>query len=482
MLSSLPLNRSLCAFFCLIMLQTSPLFAQVSSSSELANTEDDEPAVFEYELGFEAGVSSIENADGGKDQFFATAFLPEFSYGKWSGGLLMKLHLHTKDFNTRSEDYDSFKDVLNIIRFVQYSEKETAGTYVRFGDLEESTLGFGQFINQYRNSISLDDQKRGIELMYTADKYAVEALFSNFYAPEVYGLRGVYFPNSNNPFSHFRSLAFGASVAGDFSDQGTLINPLIPGAPYLVEPFDMVETAVGVNDDRIAMIGLDVSMPVFLSDETSALVYGELSKIINHGSGVGVGIRGRWNFPDKQMRFEGQFEQRIMGKSYLPSYFNSLYEVARLEKVSIPVETLEEDLPASNSQRNVLTGLDKVRYGSYISIGWRWNRMVRLRTSFQNSWNLKNSGWFHIDARVKSADLPFFLRLTFDVLQRQTIMDVTDTGDKLSSVRLEFAYRIYKPLLVGFGFRNSFEPEFRNGTPIGLTKRQRIEPKFVLTF
>ena len=478
----LPQNRFLCALFCLIMLHSYPIFAQVSSSSELANTEDEEPAVFEYELGFEAGLSSIENADGGKDQFFATAFMPEFSYGPWSGGLLMKLHLHTKDFNARNEDYDSFKDVLNIIRFVQYSEKEIPGTYARFGDLEEATLGFGQFINQYRNSISLDDQKRGFEFMYTADKYSVEAIFSNFYAPEVYGLRAAYFPNSTNIFSHFRSLSFGASLSGDFSDQGTLINPLIPGAPYLVEPVDMVETAVGVNDEKITMVGFDVSMPVFVSDETSALVYGELSKIINHGSGIGIGMRGRWNFPDKKARIEGQFEQRIMGKSYLPSYFNSLYEVARLEKISIPVETLEEDLAASNSQRNILTSLDKVRYGSYISFGWRWNRTVRFRTSYQHSWNLKNSGWWHVDARVRSADLPFFLRLTFDVLERQSIMDVTDTGDKLSSFRVEVAYRVYKPLLIGFGFRNSFEPEFQNGTPIGLSKRQRIEPKFVLTF
>ena len=481
---SLPtLKFVFCSIFCLILLQPDRALAQ-NNPAPPANVYPDtleiEEPEFEFDFAADFGLSRIEDSDGEKRRYFASALMPEFYYGPYSGGLLLKLHLSTSNGTTREEDYDSANDYLSIIRFLQYSEKGEAGYYGRFGELEEATLGFGQFINLYQNSISLDEQKRGLEFDYNAGHFLIESIYSNVLEPEVFGLRGAVFPLAADPLSRYQQLAVGLSIAGDLSDQGTRVNEELPGAPFLLQDvIDAgVETGVGRDDGRIFMAGVDASLPVFVTESSAGLAYAELSKIFNYGFGVGVGTQGTWNFPDRH-RLQAQIEQRLMGKKYLPNYFNPLYEVLRLQQVGIPVAD-GDDLEALNSKRNTLNAQSKIRFGSLVSMTWRWKRMVRVIWSFENSWNVKNSGWFHFDGRVKSRDLPVYIRLRFDILRSEALEDVAISGNNLNFFRFEGAYSVFRMLMLGLGFRNSYEPQFENGVPIGLKKRLRIEPKFIL--
>ena len=471
----------ICCMMCLILQHTTG-WAQQTTGSDLTNPEGEPEPSLEYELAFDIGLSGIENQDGDRERFFATAFMPEFFYGPYSGGLLLKMHLSTKNGSTRSEDYDSFNDVLSIIRYFQYAEKYDPGYYVRFGELEEATLGFGQFINLFHNSISLDEQKRGFEFNYRAEQYVFEAIYSNLLAPEVFGLRGAYYPLIDNPFVSYNEISVGLSLAGDLSDKGTLINDEMPGAPFLVDTLTDslgLQTAVGEDDGRLFMGGVDVSLPVFVTPTSSFLSYAELSKIFGHGAGFGVGIKGMWELPDDH-RLEAQLEQRILGKHYIPNYFSSIYEAARLQTIGIPVEGQEEDVEALNTLRNGLEAQTKSRLGSYISMGWRWNRMVRVRWSLESSWNQTDDAWLHVDMRIKSPELPVYFRLRFDRLKTSSLEDLAVSGNNLNFFRLESAVKVIDFLMLGFGFRNSFEPDFQEGIPIGLKKRQRIEPKFII--
>ncbi len=477
-----------CSILCLILLQTGDVWAQdteVTSGNEppsdvLPDTLTIEEPFVEFDFAFDVGLSRIENSLGKKEQFFATAFMPELFYGDYSLGFLIKMHVHVKEGSIRKEDYDSFSDFLSIIRYGQYAEKGVPGYYARFGELEEATLGFGQFINLFQNSISLDNQKRGFEVNYRARNYLIEGIYSNLIAPEVFGLRGAYFPLTDDPLSKYKLVSVGASLAGDLSNKGTLINTDMPGAPFLVDELtDMngVRTAAGDDDGKILMGGLDVSLPVFVTETSSGLTYAELSKIFGHGMGIGAGFSGQWQLPD-DLRLQLQFEQRFMGKQFIPNYFNTLYEALRLQTLGIPVDGAD-DIEALNTQRNILTAQTKSRFGSYFSMAWRMRRLFRFRWSFQNAWNVKDSGWIHVDLQVKSPDVPIYLRLRFDQLKTSQLEDLSVTGNNLNFFRLETAVRVMKMLMVGISIRNSFEPDFHDGIPVGLKKRRRIEPKFV---
>ena len=442
----------------------------------------EEVPVLEYDVAIDVGLSGIENKEGDREQFFATAVIPEFTYGKYNGSLLLRTHFNLKERSFRSEDYDSANDIISIIRHVQYAEKGDQGYYVRFGELEESTLGFGQFINLFHNSISLDNQKRGFEVNYRTEKYLLEGMYSNILDPEVFGLRGAYFPLAENPFSILQSIAVGASLAGDLSDKGTLINAELPGAPFTPEALpdtSSLQTAQGVDDGRLFMGGLDVSLPVFVTNTSTGLTYAEISKIFGYGTGIGLGFKGTWQLPDN-MRLEVQLEQRYLGKEYIANYFNTLYEAVRLQDISIPVEDTDTEVQALNTRRNQLTAETKGRLGSYITMGWRWTRAYRLRWSYEHDWNDKDNGWLHVDARVKSPELPVYFRLRFDRLKTEAQEDLASTAGNLNFFRFESAVRVVSFLMLGFGVRNSFEPDFIDGIPVGLKKTRRIEPKFIL--
>ncbi len=471
------------------MLQIQPALSQeIDVSPENAPPENvlpdsliDEPAKFDYDFALDFGLSRIENAQGKKEQFFATALMPEFFYGDYSAGLLVKMHVKANEGTTRSEDYDSFGDFLSVIRFLQHQEKGATGYYARFGELEDATLGFGQFINLFHNSISLDEQKRGFEVNYRDRSFLIEGIYSNVLAPEIFGLRGAYFPLTDDPLSKYKLVSFGASLAGDLSNKGMLINIEVPGAPFVVDALtdvDGVRTAVGNDDGRLIMGGLDISLPVFMTETSSGLTYGEVSKIFGHGMGVGAGFSGRWELPD-DLRMELQFEQRFMGKQFIPNYFNSVYEALRLQTIGIPVDGAD-DIEALNTRRNILTAQNTRRFGSYFTMSWRWKRTMRFRWSFEHAWNVKESGWFHFDIRVKSPEIPIYLRLRFDQLKNTSLEDLAVTGNNLNFFRLETAIRVFSMLMVGIGVRNSFEPDFHDGIPVGLKKRRRIEPKFVI--
>ncbi len=477
---------TLCSIICLILLQPGLVWAQVTPTDNnlpeetVVDTMIVEPPSFEMDFAADVGMSKIENSMGDREQFFATALMPEFFYGPYSAGLLLKMHLRIREGTTRKEDYDSFGDFLSIIRYMQYAEKGVDGTYARFGELEGTTMGFGQFINFFNNSISLDDQKRGFEANYRTKDFLVEGIFSNLIAPEVFGLRGAYFPLTEDPLSKYKLVSVGVSLAGDLSNKGTLINTDMPGAPFLVDELtDMngVQTAVGTDDGKILMGGVDVSLPVFLTETSEGLTYAEVSKIFGHGMGIGAGFSGKWQLPD-DLRVEVQLEQRFMGKNFIPNYFNSLYEALRLQTLGIPVDG-GDDIEALNTQRNILASQTDRRFGSFVTMAWRWQRAWRFRWSYEHSWNVKDSGWFHFDIRVKSPEFPVYLRLRFDQLKTTSLEDLATTGNNLNFFRLETAIRVVSMLMVGIGIRNSYEPDFREGVPIGLKKRRRIEPKFV---
>jgi hypothetical protein len=448
-----------------------------------ADTSQTGEVTFKYDVGAGFGLSRIENEEGERERFAVASLMPEFSYGKFGVGLLINLPFHIGLGGLRDEDFDQATDYLSWIRYVQYAEKRDLGFYGRFGGLDEAILGYGQHVNLYRNTISLDEPRRGIEADYDAGTFLVESVYSNVIGAEVMGVRGAYRPFRLEPASPYQHLTLGASLAGDLSSNGALVNPDRPGVPFFVpgtlpDVADSLGFSLGADDGKLFMVGVDAGMPVLGEPGRQLLAYTGLSKILGHGSGWSVGVQGLRSY-SRRTRVEGRIEQRLLGKEYLPSYFDALYEAQRFQEVGITLEDGRE-FSAVNTKRNILMAQQKVRLGSHVSVRWRYQGILRVQGSYEHLWNQKRSGWFHADARIRAAGLPFYFRFIFDRLNVGSAADIFHGSRRDALVRLEFAYQFWKYAMVGFGFRQSFEAVERNGVVVGREKRNRIDPRVML--
>ncbi|MFT5142060.1 MAG: hypothetical protein ACI84D_000671 [Thalassolituus oleivorans] len=429
----------------------------------------------------EVGPVSFEDADGGEENYLSSVFLPSFSRGMWTCGARLKLRLNGSGF--RSEDYDSFADILSIARFVQYgaqAPREEAGQnlYGRFGELEEVRLGYGQLISEYRNTVSFDNPTIGIEGSRSFKNTLFSGMYSSITSPGIFGMRGAYWPYQTDASSRLREMVVGMTIAGDLSTEGRLVNPDAAGVPYVAED-SFQNPLVGIGPGRsggvLLMASVDAGLPLHVEQLDELLVYSSLSKIMGFGSGLSLGLNGRTRKGDVQMA--GWLEARVSGKQYLPNYFNALYELERAEGASIDLGE-GTTLPAFQTKRNKLAGQDDTLLGTFIAFEASVRGRYRLRTSFDETWNKASAGWFHIDFRLRDRALPYEVRFMFDRINVGGVKDIWSGDSKDGFLRIDFAHVVWKNVLLGFRFRQSFEPVERLGRIVGHAKQTRIGPNF----
>jgi hypothetical protein len=467
-------------------LASSPATAQQTDSDQTAVRIRVEPDTtvatppVEVKFDAEVGLLSFENLDGDRERFLSAVLLPSFRRGLWQGGARLKVRMNGGGI--RREDYDSFADILSIARYIQYAEKPLGqepgvARFGRLGELEEVRLGYGQVVGEYRNTISFDYPKVGIEGSFGTEKALVEGLLSSITHPELFGARGAYWPFLEKSGSRFREALVGATIAGDLSTDGRLVNELAPGVPYVMkgEGNAVASVVPGTSDGALVIVSVDAGMPIRTAQTERLLAYAELAKIIGFGSGLAVGLNG--TRAQEDLRMEGWFEMRLIGKRYIPNYFNSLYEIERVQSAGVSDEL---GLTAFNSKRNALAGQDKVQFGTFIAFEASQRRRYRIRASFEEVWNKENGGWFHIDFRLRDRNLPYELRFMFDRINVGGLEDIWSGPSRNGIVRLELAYQFWEKLLLGFRIRQSFEPVEELGRLVGQTKQTRIEPNVVL--
>jgi hypothetical protein len=437
------------------------------------------------EIGFgaEVGLLSVRNADEEKETFFSAVLLPTFSKGNWTAGGRIKLRLNQGGL--REEDYNDFVDILSMARFVQYglepvTETPESDLYVRGGELENVQLGYGQLIGEFRNTISVDRPQVGIAGSRSIDGRMFSGLLSSITRPGVFGLRHSFWPFSTKAGHRLEEALLGVTVAGDLNPDGFLVNPDEPGVPYVDEDSEqnpLVAIVPGESAGTLVMASVDIGMPLHFDGIDDLLIYSELAKISGHGTGLSIGLKGVRKQGDIQM--EGLLEQRLIGKEYLPNYFNSLYRAERVQTTSIDLGD-GTTLPAFQSKRNLLAGQNETLIGTFIAFEAEVRGKYRVRTSFEEIWNKPKGGWFHLDVRVRDPALPYQIRFMFDRVNVGQLEDIWSGDSDDGILRLELAYAFWEKLMLGFRFRQSFEPVERLGRIVGQDKRTRIEPNIVI--
>lgn len=434
---------------------------------------------FAFGMDTEVGVLRFENANGKGESYLSTVLAPIASYNNWSAGLRLRYRWNAKGL--RDEDYDSSSDYLSILRFIQYSEKYEPGAYARLGDVDNALIGYGQFVNRFRNTLSLNEPQTGFVGDFVGETTRIEGMWSNLASPEVYALRYAIEPYRTDSLGARKGLTIGMTLAGDFSDDARWENQYANGLPFFLGEVPDGADSLGVGSGKrhapLTMLSFDAGLPLGGTKLDLFEAYAELGNIFSLGSGLGLGLKAVHKFTNT--RVSARLEQRLLGPEYLPSYFNSRYEYDRLSTTSVTLADGSEH-DAVNSKRNELKGRTRTEFGSYIGMEFRFKSKYRLGWSLEHSWSRGDSGWFEIDFLVADPELPFQFRWVFDRVKLNSLNDILYGADANGLLRLEIAYKFKEHLLAGFRYQESFENVERLGKRIGQKKRISIQPSFII--
>lgn len=376
---------------------------------------------------------------------------PEFNFGQFGLGLDLNLRFDADSGKLYKEDWRNGRDAFKAIRYISWGSKEGGSRfYVRGGELSRTTLGFGQIMYLYNNSPSYDARKRGAEMALDLGAFGVEAVYADFARPGVTAGRAYVRPLSAMSLPIVSRLEVGASVAADLTKDAGMFGTQDYGTP--------------------TVYGADIGLPIIANPLARFTIYGDMAKIRDAGSGQAVGAQLAFNGLGL-VHLSTRMEQRFIGDQYMPSFFNSMYEIQRYTLVNgLPVTQLGavmQSVSPGNGMYGELTG-------DVIGI-------VTATGSYQRLYKQPNSGWLHMDVGTGDKVPNIVLKGSYDKwnVGNETGLFELDAN---SLARLETGYRPNRFMTVSLLTEWTFAP-IRNGDDVvGYTTQKRIEPKVTFGF
>lgn len=381
------------------------------------------------------GITYIDGAP-----YTTLSICPDLSLGKIGVGLNIELLFDNQNsFKFRDTGWDN---PLRMIRYLRYGQKYDR-FYGRIGSLDAATLGNGMIMWNYSNMANYDLRKVGLALDVDFNLVGFESMISNLNRSEIYGGRVYVRPLLKTSLPIIDDTEFGATYVTD------------------IDPDTTSQT-----DQEIAERGLDVSVPVIKMKMIQTRIYFDYAEIKNYGNGKAVGIL--FNFPGISGVFDlaAKFEHRWIGKQFMPSYFNGLYELQRIAYMEDP--NTEVIYSKQEVLANALSGK-----GYFGQLAGTVVGKIHIMGSFQKIGDVPNSGLFHLEALMPNVFPNVRVRAAYDKSNIESISDI-NTLDIFSVASAEVGYKIYPFIYFSIRYRWNFiydenENKFRT--------QERIEPR-----
>ena len=407
-------------------------------------------------LGGGAGVTWID----GKP-YYSVHLFPEFVFSNFGFGLDLNMEF-SSDGKLRNENFNDFSDYLSIIRYVRYGYKGDP-FYARLGALDYATLGHGTIMYMYNNSPSYDNRKTGLALDIDFTTFGIETVYGSFGEKGVMGLRGFTRPlqfTDARDIPILSNFEIGASIITDLNDNTGVVNGTYDSD---TDDFEVTE-----DKGEVTVVGIDFGLPIIRMSKFNLELYADYNKILRFGSGFATGFIADFNGLGI-VDLRTKFERRINGKQYLPSYFNSLYEIERFQldkstgEVDSKIQRLDEDLPSSNGWYGELT----------VSV----LGTVNVLGSYQRLDKDPDSGILHLETNVLPEDFPYVLRGGYDKINIEDEGDIFTLDDR-SYLFAEFGYKPVPYLIVSLMYNWTFTPVRDNDDNIiDYEPQKKIEPR-----
>jgi len=296
---------------------------------------------------------------------------PELTIGKLGIGLDVDL-LIEEDGDIREEDWNDWKDYINKLYYVRWSQRGDT-FFAKLGSFDSYSLGRGLVFDDYTNTLNYPSERQlGLMLggRLPVMEMELESFTSNITVPSIWAGRMSLAPLYLSKIPILEKLRIGVTAGYDADqykgiskDEEEIIkntldsdNDGIPDVDdfdpdndnkytknaliemgFTDEQIKVFEDSLWIDkdenlddplgdldEDDLAVLGFDYYLPLVESDVLSLGHYAELAQIIDYGYG--------FTFPGfyaKFLIFHLNLEYRQYAEDFLPGYFNHFYDQER---------------------------------------------------------------------------------------------------------------------------------------------------------
>ena len=435
------------------------------------------PAATPNQLEGSAGLTWINN-----QPFYSFRLRPELSFSTIGVGLDLNLEFDSHG-KLRKENFNEFSDYASLIRYIRYGN-ERDEIFVKLGALDYATIGHGSIINNYNNSPSFDSRKIGLQLNGNFDKCGFQSLYGNFGQAGVVGVRGYVRPLQFTDLSGvpvLSTIEIGATYSIDFDQFANVSSisvfstsgigkpvkpPVYPRAQTV--SIDTVGSRLIQTNGDLQIVGADIGLPVIHGDFAGLELYGDAVKIIDFGNGFATGVRLTVDgIPLVNM--SARVERRFNGERYLPSYFDSFYELERFNSVT------------GISKSLALRNIDEHTKGVYGDLLIRLVNTFDVYGSYERVDERDSSGRIHLTTDLSPRGSPIVARASYDKVNIIDFKDFVTTDDR-SYLKAEIGYKPIEYLIISVVYQWTFTPVREGDTIIGYEPQKKIEPRISFVF
>lgn len=276
-------------------------------------------------------------------------------------------YLFARAGRLRVEDWDTFHDFGRILKYVTYGRKED-NLYISAGQRYASSIGHGAITRRYSPNIDVDYPRASAQVDAYNDYGGFELMTNDLLAwNQLAGLAFI------KPLSFFkpqnliaRTLSVGVSGGLDWQAPWELVSM---GGERQLRDGRLV-----ANPRAAGLIGFDVEAKVVKTDNVDIKPYVDYSFLVGGDGGLTAGVLGRFNVGTKIVNaFRVVAEARFLGDRYIPSYFDTFYEVDRFIYRDVRLDP------------GVANFVPKHRYALEHGLG------TRAGYYFEASWGIRNA-------------------------------------------------------------------------------------------
>ena len=396
--------------------------------------------------------------------YYRFHFMPEVSFANFGVGLDLNLDID-KNGNIRKEDFNTLSDYLSIIRYVRYGLKHDP-VFIKLGALDYYNLGHGTIMYQYNNSPSIDNRKIGLVADIDFGEFGFESIYSTFAEAGVTAIRAYVRPikfTSLADFPIISNLEVGGTYAADFNKySGVVFTPNLNSSGFIAD-----------DKGRMQIVGVDLGLPIIKSSMLNIQLYSDFNKIINYGSGVAAGITVDLNGLGI-LNASAKMERRFNNAQYIPSYFNSMYEVERYK-----IDTVNN---SPFSKATLLSSITNPDNGYFGELDLHFMGLFDIIGSYQRLDKTPNSGALHLVANVSTQGMPIVVQAGYDKINIGAESAIFKVDDN-SFMYFELGYKPLPYMIVSMLYNWTFTPiRDANNNVIDYQPQKRIEPRISFVY
>ena len=216
------------------------------------------------------------------------------------------------------DDWDDARDWVSILNYFHYGHSGDM-FYFYFGEQRNRYVGNGSIVGAYYGDLRLYHPQRGVNLEVNTDYAGLDFFMDDVTPPNVIGGR-VYI----KPISFFSKENYGNNLEIGASYFADIFAPeMITGKSY---------NGYGreITDSNFQIFGFDLSFRLLAMKYYQLTLYTDMNKIVDAGFGMHFGAKHKLMFPGRMaMQILSRWEARAMEPDYIPSYFNTFYDIER---------------------------------------------------------------------------------------------------------------------------------------------------------